>query len=186
MSKKMTLKELLEKKKEVVDIVDFIKHKYCIYENPDEGICELEIGAVIEDAISFDSDFEVFISELKITNLYFDSADSLSYAYTSLPGINKGENIFFFSDGDVTIAVPTVTLENRHGEDLGEEDFMLFNRMVEVDNNILDECDSCHTTYLRDCLINIDPSLSIEDNIKDEYIGFDGMVCENCYNKMKK
>lgn len=186
MSEKMTLRGLLEKKKEVGNIVDFIMHKYCTYENPDEGICELEIGAVIEDAISYDGDFEEFINELNITNQYFDSADSLSYAYTSLPGINKGENIFFFSDGDVTIAVPTITLKNRHDDEAADEDFMLFNRMVEVDNNLLDRCDKCYTTYLRDCLINIDPSISTEDNIKEEHIDFDGMVCEKCYNEMKK
>lgn len=49
------------------------------------------------------------------------------------------ENYYFISDNETSVIVPIVLKPNRHGDDLSNEEFLLFNKIVEVPDYVLNE-----------------------------------------------
>lgn len=176
----MKLKELLEVKKNGGSVVDAL----CDLEMSISGedYTNLEANAVFEGAISYDGDLEeILINELNVTGMIFVDKNDKTYIHTSVPGIDKDDSFMFISDKETHVLVPMVLKENRHGDDLGDEIFVFFEKLVEVTKEVMDSCDICKKTMPRDILINIYPANNTGD-IKDVYKDFDGMVCPDCYN----
>lgn len=177
----MKLKDLLKIKNKGESVVDALCKMEM--EITEEDYTNLEANAVFDGAISYDSDLEMILNELNITNIVFVDKNEQTYIHTSVPGINKDDSFIFLSDKETNVLIPMVTEENRHGEDLGDEIFIFFEKLVEVSNEVMDSCDICKKPMPRDILINIDPANNIGD-INEECEEFDGMVCPDCYSNV--
>lgn len=50
---------------------------------------------------------------------------------------------------------------------------------------IIDFCDECNKKQYRNEMVNLYPELNYElDDLKEEFLNYDGMVCIECYGKM--
>lgn len=145
-------------------------------ERESEGCAGLEIGAVYDGAISYDYDFEELLEVLEIKHHEID--------YNGKDLKLEKDNYIYLNDGSAQVAVPFIEEKNRHDDELGNEMFIFFNDMIELDASTHLPCDECRKLFLRDSLVNLDPVNERDDEFKEKYKGYDGMVCEDCYNKM--
>lgn len=170
----MKLEDLVFLKKQGKNVAEELNNFY--NEKMDsEDIC-LEFGAVYEDAISYDCDFEQLLELLGVrVEKVVRNGKDLGFKYN---------NYLYLYDFSTQVIVPFVEDANRHDEDLGDEMFIFFNNFVELDASYHLSCDECRKLFLRDALINLDPVNETDDEFKEEYKGYDGMVCEECYTNM--
>lgn len=170
----VNLKETIESVNKVI-AMQYLRHF------PDSA--GVEIGAVIDDRISLDQDLEDFLISVNFSMNGIVKKNDKTYAYTSVDGMEDSDYIFLY-DGQNGCYVPFTDLPNRHDEDLGDETFIDFNKCILLDKEILDKCDDCGKVVPRDLLFNLNPENN--EDLKEEHQEHDGMVCEYCYNKMKK
>lgn len=140
-----------------------------------DDIC-LEFGAVYDDAISYDCDFEELMQLLKVKFVQIiENGKDLGFKYN---------NYIYLYDGETQVLVPFVDEKNRHDEDLPDETFVFFNKIIEITADKYLICDECGRLFLRDSLINLDPVNERGNEFKEEYKGYDSMICGECYNNM--
>lgn len=135
--KNMNLREILNLKKQGKDvaksIVDFFENSAL------DEIPELEYNACVPGGISYDYDLEVLLEVLSIKTIVFNGCKKLESFCKSNPELFEVENYYFISDNETSVIVPIVLKPNRHGDDLSNEEFLLFNKIVEVPNYVLNE-----------------------------------------------
>lgn len=142
-----------------------------------EDYTNLEYNAVYEDAISYDGDLEMILSELGIRHITFVDRKDDTYKNLSVKGIEKSKSFVFISDTETNIIVPIISKENRHGEDLGDEIFMFFEDITELPKQRIGTCDMCRDELPKDLLSNIE---YIVTDSTGEHESFDGMYCHKC------
>lgn len=144
----------------------------------EEDYTNLEYGAVYDDGISFDGDLEMVLDELGIRYMTFVDRKEEIYKDISIKGIDNNKSFVFMSDKETRVMVPMVTEENRHGEDLGDEIFMFFDKMIELPKESVRTCDMCTDEVPKDLLINVE---SIANSKTGEHECFNGMYCPECH-----
>lgn len=117
----MKLKDLIDFKNQGRDVVAELNKLYK-EEMESEGYAGLEIGAVYDDAISYDSDFEMLLDTIGVKIV------EIKYNVKELD--LEEANYLYLYDGGLKVAVPFIDEENRHGEDLGDETFVFFNELI--------------------------------------------------------
>lgn len=101
-----------------------------------------------------------------------------SYIHTSIKNFDYSEMYVVMSDGDSIALVP------RHKSNTAI--VYNFNNMILLEDNVTDICDNCKEILPKDLLLNFYPELNHELNdLKDEYIDYDGMFCCKCYSSFK-
>lgn len=140
---------------------------------------------VIDNEIYEDSDFEEMLISLGYSITGKILAGDLSYAYTEIEGCSKDSDYVIISNGENMFLVPFRDETNRFDETYPEETLYDFEGMILVSKEVIDKCDKCLKANPRSVLINLYPEGNIEDeNMKSEYMDYNGMVCPTCYSKM--
>ena len=122
----MRLKDLIELKKEGKNVAETLDN---LFKNSEEtkDLAGLEIGAVYDNAISYDYDFEELMKLLEIKKeTRIENREDINID-------SDFEHYIYFSDGTSHIVVPYIRETNRHDDTLGDEEFMFFNEMEEID-----------------------------------------------------
>ena len=102
-----------------------------------------------------------------------------SYIHTSVKNFDYSKKYAIVSDGDLIALVPRHESNNVIVYD--------FNNMILLEKDVTDICDNCNKVLPKYLLLNFYPELNHELNdLKDEYIDFDGMFCCECYSSFKK
>lgn len=147
----------------------------------EEDYTNLEYNAVYEDAISYDGDLEMILSELKVRYITFIDRKDETYKNTSIKGLEKNKSFVFMSDKETSVLVPMLSEENRHGEDLGDEIFMFFEEIIELPKESVGTCDMCKKQFPKDLLLNTEPTTIAKTG---EHECFSGMYCPKCHGEV--
>lgn len=178
----MELKNLLALKKDGKNITEELMK---LFENSEDfdAYGGLEVGAVYDEAISNDSDLEYLLELLNIRTADYleDNVLDFDKKFSKYGDFNIYLCLF---DGSTMVVVPGISKENRFDSELSNEDFFFFNLLEELFAGEYLVCDKCERFFFRDNLINLDPVNEESNEMKKDYVGFDGMVCEKCYNEM--
>lgn len=150
------------------------------YKKEFPNIPGMEHDSILDGYISLDQDLKTFFNSIGVT---MNGKRDTTYIHPSIEKMTP-EHYCFLYDGQTGCYVEIKYLPNIHDDDLGEETFLNFNNVFLVNPEILDHCDECNIVVPRDVLFNLNPDLN--DDLKEEYRHIDGMVCINCYNKVKK
>lgn len=147
----------------------------------EEDYTNLEYNAVYENAISYDGDLEMILSELEIRYITFVDRKDEIYKNVSIKGIEKSKSFVFISDKQTSIIVPMVSEENRHGEDLGDEIFMFFEEIIELPKESIGTCDMCKEQLPKDLLLKTESTTTDKTG---EHECFNGMYCPKCHGEV--
>lgn len=160
----MKLKDLIVFKEKGENVAKKVK-KFNEDEVGEED-CLLEYGAVYDDGISYDADFEELLNllDVKVVNMIYNGKSL---------GLEK-DNYVYLYDGKTQVLVPFVDEENRHDEELPDETFVFFNEVIEITSDKYFYCQNCRKLCLTTSLIVLDKA-----NEKDGEL-----ICKSCYCNM--
>lgn len=131
----------------------------------------VNVNKLFEDNVKY--------SDLKEISELNEEAIAESYIHTSIKDFNYNVKYALISDDESIALVPKIRFENKIKYD--------FNRMILLEKDKLDTCDICKKSFPKDLLFNLYPELNNEvDDLKSEYIDFDGMICHDCYIAISK
>ena len=94
--------------------------------------------------------------------------------------IDKSCDYLFLYDNDMSIMMPAVKVKNDF-----EEYYKIYGeKFVYVREYLLDKCDGCSCTSLKELLFNLYPE--INTGLNERYADFKGCVCSECLTKMEQ
>ena len=94
--------------------------------------------------------------------------------------IDKSCDYLFLYDNDMSIMMPAVKVKND-----SEEYYKIYGgKFVYVREYLLDKCDGCSCTSLKELLFNLYPE--INTGLNERYADFKGCVCSECLTKMEQ
>ena len=93
----------------------------------------------------------------------------------------ESEYCLLYGEMDTAVIIPIIYFNNKIIYD--------FNNLIPLDITKLEKCDNCFKFGNKDDLdlYNLYPELNDElGDLKEEYIDYDGMICEDCLKTFKK
>lgn len=141
-----------------------IKDKYIF---SDGAVSDIYFLKMIEDC-----DFDEYIIESdEFVGTFIDSEDLK---------IDKNMDYLFLYNDEINMMIPVVKEVSENGEHYK----IYVDNLIRVREFLLQKCDGCSCTSLKELLFNLYPE--INTGLNDKYSDFRGTVCSECLSRMEK
>ncbi|WP_294393723.1 hypothetical protein [uncultured Clostridium sp.] len=114
---------------------------------------------------------EYIIESSEFDGIFIDSEDLK---------IDKSSDYLFLYDDEMSLMMPAVKVKN----DSLEYYKIYVDKFIYIREYLLDKCDGCSCTSLKELLFNLYPE--INTGLNERYADFKGCICSECLTKMEQ